>query len=175
VNANNSEAKMTHVALLVTTERAGTTDSGLGAVSGSVTSFTTVVALHRRSLNSLVLALVGSVTGLLAVVTDVGSLLLTTLLETTGSTSAGGTSRGDVAKATTVVAGLATTASLESTLESTGTTGTALGTVSADVAFLTTPVALAGRSTSTVSTSTTGTGSGGFSAFGGDVAGLTAL
>jgi hypothetical protein len=89
---------VTHVALLVSTE--STTDSGLGAVSGSVTLFTTVVALHRGSLDSLVLAVRSSVTGLLAVVADVGSASGEARGTTGTTSSARGASRRDVAETT---------------------------------------------------------------------------
>lgn len=92
-------AAKTHVALLVSTE--STTNSRLGAVSGSVTLLVTVVTLHRGSLNSLVLAFGRSVTGLLAVVADVLSTA-GGAGETTGTTSgsARGAGGGDVAETT---------------------------------------------------------------------------
>lgn len=123
-------------------------------------------------------------TGLLAVVADVGSARGG---EPAGTAAARGAGGGDVAKAAArqlwlsvhihsiihpadppnvpaVVASLATTeaAALVST-------GTALGAVSADVTVLAASVALAGRGAAVAVTG------GSFGAFGGDVAGLVAL
>lgn len=84
----------THVALLVGAER--TAHARLRAVPRSVALLTAVVALHRRSLDTLVLALGRTVAGLLAVVADVASAGRG---EAAGSAAARGAGGGDVAKA----------------------------------------------------------------------------
>jgi hypothetical protein len=105
----------THVTLLVTTVRSS--DTLLRAVSGSVTLLSTVVALHGGTLDTLVGALVGPVSGLLTVVANLRPLVVTPL---------GRTGSGLVTESTTVV-----TVSSGSSSES--ARGSSLGTVTGHV------------------------------------------
>lgn len=102
------------VALLVS--GTGTTNLLLRAVSLGVTLDTTVEALHRTTLDPLVGAFVGSVTGLLAVVANLRTLVV--------SSVPGWALVGDVSVSSTRVAGTGlTTGTSERSSVSLGTTG----------------------------------------------------
>jgi hypothetical protein len=137
----------------------------LSAVTRSVTLLTTVVALHRGTLDLLVGALGGTVTRLLAVVADVVG-------RAPGTGTVAGVDplrraeSGNVADTTAVVARLGGTVTVGTGSRST-TSGRA---VPRDVAGLTTPVAF----TTAGGRSETGTTAGSAGASSGDVTLLTA-